>query len=175
MGIDCSNDYRASNWHLGYRKAKPNEHFAELIELHERHPLRIMKLFPKRLQRVLSNLRSETGTIESALVMIPLISLFLVTLQLIATVNFRNVDMTAVQNRASFQAVQQDVYPEDKVIYLNSGDLFSKLRLIVVKAERDLPQIFPGVSQLFGSTKMKSTGVAVYEESEECNGGYLVC
>ena len=175
MGIDCSNDYRVSNWHLGHRKTEFNEHFAELTKFHERHSLRSMKLFLKRLQRFPSYLHSETGSIESALVMIPLISLFLVTLQLIATVNFRNVDMTTVQNRASFQAVQQDVYPEDKVLYLISGDLFSKLRLIVVKAERDLPQIFPGVAQLFGSTKMKSTGVAVYEESEECNGGYLVC
>ena len=125
--------------------------------------------------KYLTWLKADSGNVESALVMIPLISLFLITLQLIATVNLRNVDMTSAQNRASFQAVQQKVFPEDQIITLKSGDFFSRLRLLVVRVEREIPQIFPGVSQLIGAKKIKTTGTSVYEESEDCSGGYLFC
>ena len=120
-------------------------------------------------------LRADSGNVEIALVMIPLISLFLITLQLIATVNLRNVDMTSAQNRASFQAVQQEVFPEDQLITLKSGDFFSRLRLLVVQVEREIPLIFPGVGQLIGAKKIKTTGTSVFEESEHCSGGYLFC
>ena len=126
-------------------------------------------------KKYLAWLREDSGNVESALVMIPLISLFLITLQLIATVNLKNVDMTSTQNRAGFQAVQQDVYPEDQLLTLNSGDFFSRLRLLIIRTERNMPQIFPGVSNLVGGKKIKTTGTAVYEESEECSGGYLLC
>ena len=60
-------------------------------------------------RRVINEIKDERGSVESALVMIPLITLFLITLQLIVTVNFRNLDLTTVQNRASAQATQQQV------------------------------------------------------------------
>ena len=120
-------------------------------------------------------IHSEAGNIESALVMIPLLSLFLVTLQLIATVNYRNVDMTATQNQASTQAIWQEINPDDQEIKLASGSPFEKLRLLIVKTEREIPQIFPGVSALFGGKKIRTTGTAVIEEPEQCWGGYVLC
>ena len=128
-----------------------------------------------RLRERLLAFRCESGSVESSLVLIPLLMLFLVTLQLIATVNLRNVDMAKNQNQASAKAVYQVVEPRDRIIDLNSGDLFSKLRLLVTHSERNLPEIFPGISSLIGGKKIKTNGLAVYEESEECAGGYLVC
>lgn len=121
------------------------------------------------------HLISDAGNVESALVMIPLISLFLITLQLIVTVNYRNLDMTVVQNSAAKQAVERDIHAEDSVINLDSFDSFSKLRLLIVRTERVIPQIFPGVNKLLGGKKLQSPGSAVIEEEPECNGGYLIC
>jgi len=120
-------------------------------------------------------LNSENGNIESSLVIVPLIALFLATLQLIATVNFRNVDMTATQNRASKQAVWQEINPTDQEIKLDSGSPFEKLRLLVVKTERNIPQIFPGVASLMGGKRIRTSGTAVIEEPEDCWGGYVLC
>ena len=120
-------------------------------------------------------LNSENGNIESSLVIVPLIALFLATLQLIATVNFRNVDMTATQNRASKQAVWQEINPTDQEIKLDSGSPFEKLRLLVVKTERNIPQIFPGIASLMGGKKIRTSGTSVIEETEDCWGGYVLC
>ena len=107
--------------------------------------------------------------------MIPLIALFLITLQLIVTVNYRNLDMTLSQNKASRQAIDQIIDSEDELVQLDSGDRFSNLRLLVVKTERLIPQIFPGVSSLIGGKRLKTSGSAIMEESPGCSGGYLIC
>jgi hypothetical protein len=127
------------------------------------------------LKKIIKRINAEAGTVESALVLIPLLVLFLATMQLIVTVNFRNLDMASTQNQASLQAVHQVIEPGDKLIELRSGDFFTKLRLLVIKSERNLPEIFPGINELLGGKKLRTTGVSVYEESEECSGGYLVC
>jgi superfamily II DNA helicase RecQ len=120
-------------------------------------------------------LHSEDGNVESALVIVPLIALFLATLQLIATVNLRNVEMTSTQNRASSQAIWQEINQNDQAIKLDSGSPFEKLRLLIVKSEREIPRIFPGISSLLGGKKIQVTGTAVIEESEQCWGGYVLC
>ena len=126
-------------------------------------------------RRVISVIKDESGSVESALVMIPLITLFLITLQLIVTVNFRNIDLTTVQNRASAQATQQQVLNEDRLIKLNSYDFFDQLRLLIVNKKREIPQIFPWVSQILGGKQLNLSGVAVFEEPEQCKGGYWLC
>jgi superfamily II DNA helicase RecQ len=120
-------------------------------------------------------LHSEDGNVESALVIVPLIALFLATLQLIATVNIRNVEMTSTQNRASSQAIWQEIKQNDQAIKLDSGNPFEKLRLLIVKSEQEIPRIFPGISSLLGGKKIQVTGTAVIEESEQCWGGYVLC
>ena len=128
-----------------------------------------------RLAKIIRYLKNDSGNVESVLVILPLLSLFLITLQLIATVNLRNVDMTTAQNRASYQATQSTSGQSHQMMELDSGDLFSKLRLLIVRVERDIPQIFPGLGNLLGGKTLSSSGVAVYEEREECSGGYLLC
>ena len=127
------------------------------------------------MKRFLKYLHSEDGNLESALVLIPLISLFLATLQLIATVNFRNVDMTVAQNQASELSVWQQINSTDNEVKLASGSPFEKLRLVIVNVERELPQIFPGINTLMGGRKIRTVGTAVIEEQEECWGGYALC
>jgi hypothetical protein len=127
------------------------------------------------LKRVKEYLTSDSGNVESALVMIPLIALFLITLQLIATVNYRNLDMTIAQNVAAKRAIELSPNSDDQIINLDSQDRYSKLRLLIVKAERVIPRIFPGVDSLLGGRKLRSIGSSVIEEEPECSGGYLIC
>ena len=124
---------------------------------------------------VLSVFKDESGSVESALVMIPLITLFLITLQLIVTVNFRNIDLTTVQNRASVQATQQQVLNEDRLVKISSYDIFDQLRLLIVSKRREVPQIFPWISKILGGKQLNLSGVAVFEEPERCKGGYWLC
>ena len=124
---------------------------------------------------VISVFKDESGSVESALVMIPLITLFLITLQLIVTVNFRNIDLTTVQNRASIQATQQQVLNEDRLVKISSYDIFDQLRLLIVSKRREVPQIFPWISKILGGKQLNLSGVAVFEEPERCKGGYWLC
>ena len=68
-----------------------------------------------------------------------------------------------------------DVKPNDLEIKLDSGSPYEKLRLLVVKFDRNLPEIFPGIASLMGTKKLRSVGTAVIEESESCWGGYVLC
>jgi hypothetical protein len=138
-------------------------------------PVNHLRRRRRTLAKFKTILNSEAGSIESGLVLIPLLALFLATLQLIATVNLRNVDLAVSQNQASRQAVLQVTQPDDELIELNSGDFFSRLRLLIVHTKRDLPNIFPGINSLMGGKTLQTSGIAVFEESEECVGGYLVC
>lgn len=127
------------------------------------------------MKKLFKYLNSEVGNVESALVIVPLIALFLATLQLIATVNFRNVDLTVAQNQASKQSVWQEIKPGDQEIKLDSGSSFEKLRLLVVQTEREIPQIFPGIASLMDGKKIRTSGTAIIEEPEDCWGGYALC
>ncbi len=167
MGLGGAYDHRFSDCNLVSSKTQLNHDFTELLRFHEWRPLKV-KGFWRRV-------KDESGNVESALVMIPLISLFLITLQLLATLNIRNVQLTTTQNQAKTQAINGQINPEDRVVELRSGDLYEKLRLLVVQKEVELPNIFPGLAQLFSGKKIISKGISVYEESESCSGGYALC
>ena len=125
--------------------------------------------------RILKRFNKESGNVESGLVIIPLLLLFLATIQLITTINFRNIDFANSQSEASIQSVHQVVESKNQLISLDSGDFRDRLRLLMVKTERDIPSIFPGLAQILNGRKLHTEGVAVFEESEDCSGGYLVC
>ena len=128
-----------------------------------------------KIAKLVNLVTDEDGNVESSLTIIPLLLLFLATIQIITTVNFRNIDFANTQSQASLQSVHQIVEPGDHLIPLESGRFGDELRLLVVKREREIPSIFPGLAQLLNGRKLKTEGAAVYEESEVCTGGYLVC
>ncbi|MFM8921564.1 MAG: hypothetical protein ACKOFV_02750 [Candidatus Nanopelagicaceae bacterium] len=128
-----------------------------------------------KVKEILKDFNKEDGNVESSLAIIPLLLLFLATLQLITVVNFRNIDFANVQSQASVKSVHQVVEPSDQLISLDSGGFRNKLRLLVSSNEREMPLIFPGIAQILNGKKLRTEGAAVFEESEECSGGYLVC
>ena len=107
---------------------------------------------------------SERGSAESAMVLIPLLFLFLCGAQLTSTVFIRNFELAKVQSEASTRAISNKLLSSDSIIEVDTPDRFQKLRLLVVKKQRNLPIIVPGLATFFGgSLKSEVTGISVME------------
>lgn len=107
----------------------------------------------------------QEGVVESTLVVIPLMVLFLIAVELIVAVNYRNLDLTYAQSAASSEAISGVVANSDEVISLTSTNSFDELRLVVAHRRRLLPRLLPTLP-FFGSEPTLSTavsGVAVME------------
>ena len=107
---------------------------------------------------------SERGSAESAMVLIPLLFLFLCGAQLTSTVFIRNFEFAKVQSEASTRSISNELQSSDSVIEIDTPDRFQKLRLLVVRKQRDLPIMVPGLASfLGGSLKSEVTGISVME------------
>lgn len=107
---------------------------------------------------------SERGSAESAMVLIPLLFLFLCGAQLTSTVFIRNFELAKVQSEALTRAISNELRSGDSVIEVDTPDRFQKLRLLVVRKQRDLPIIVPGLASFFGgSLQSEVTGISVME------------
>ena len=143
------------------------------------HPLRRKKLIkmkpsPQRKKLTVSLRRKrrsnaevllgEDGNVESAMVLIPLLILFLIAFELIIATNLRNSDVALAQGEASRRAINGHIYESDEVVRLSSPDRFAHIRLLITHRRTTLPQIVPGLIALMGgspSTDVK--GVAIME------------
>jgi hypothetical protein len=107
---------------------------------------------------------SERGSVESAMVLIPLLFLFLCGAQLTSTIFIRNFELAKVQSEASTRAISNDLRSDDSIIQVTTPDRFHDLRILVVRKQRELPIIVPGLASIFGgSLKSEVIGVAVME------------
>lgn len=109
---------------------------------------------------------SERGSAESAMVLIPLLFLFLCGAQLTSTVFIRNFELAQVQSEASTRAIANELRTGDSIIEVDTPNRFEKVRLLVVRRQRDLPVIVPGLASFFdGSLTSEVTGVSVIEDA----------
>lgn len=112
--------------------------------------------------------RNQEGVVESSLVMVPLIALFLITVELIVAVNYRNLDQTYAQSAASSEAISQVLPSSDEIISFSSPHSYDDLRLVVSHRTRSLPRLISGIP-FFGTSGSESTdvaGVAVMERRQ---------
>ncbi len=108
--------------------------------------------------------KDERGNVESSMVLIPLLILFLIGIELIVATNLRNSDAALAQGEASARAISGQILPSDEVIELDSSDRFAHIRLLITRRRSTLPQIVPGLIALMGgspSTDVK--GIAIME------------
>ena len=109
-------------------------------------------------------LKSERGSAESAMVLIPLLFLFLCGAQLTSTVFIRNMEMARAQSDASSRAIADDIHPSDRIVNVDTGNRFTTIRLLVTEKRRDLPILIPGLAPLFGGAlRSEVRGVSVIE------------
>jgi len=102
----------------------------------------------------------EEGVVESTLVIIPLIILFLTSAALIVAVNYRNLDLAYVQTDATSAAITSAASSADEVVSFSSAGGF---RLLVTHRRRTLPNLIPHLSFLGGTRSIDVTGLAVME------------
>jgi len=104
----------------------------------------------------------EDGNVESALVLIPLLILFLTGAQIIAAANMRNADLAIAQGDAAARAISHEFLPRDQIIEV--GGRIEKIRLLVTHRSQTLPQLVPGLFAIMGGNPVTDVvGIAVIE------------
>jgi hypothetical protein len=88
-------------------------------------------------------LRNERGSVESALVVIPLMTLFLISFQLVLTINNRNIDAAYAQSSATHSSITGRFESGDRVVNWNSADSSHDLRAVVSTRNQNLPNLVP--------------------------------
>jgi hypothetical protein len=113
-------------------------------------------------KRALQDLQKECGNVESALVLIPMLILFLISAQLIVATNIRNTEMALAQGDASVRAISHQYQPGDEVIEVGGG--IQKIQVLITHRTHILPQIVPGlVALMSGNPATDVVGIAVIE------------
>jgi len=112
--------------------------------------------------KYLKFLQKEDGNVESALVLIPMLILFLIGVQLIVATNIRNTEMALAQGDASARAISHKYQLGDEV--LEVGGRIQKIQVLVTHRTHMLPQIVPGLVALMGGNPVSDVvGIAVIE------------
>lgn len=107
-------------------------------------------------------LASDCGNIESSMVLIPLLLLFLIGIQIIIATNIRNSDLALAQGDATKRAISQEFQSGDEIIEIGGG--IQKIRVLITHRSNRLPQIVPGLLSFFGGNPVTDViGVAVLE------------
>lgn len=111
-------------------------------------------------------LRREDGNVESALVLIPMLFLFLIGAQIIAATNLRNADLAMAQGDAANRAISQEFYTDDQVVEIGGG--IEKIRVLITHRSHTILQLVPGLIEIFGDTpKTQVVGISVIEPVNE--------
>jgi hypothetical protein len=120
---------------------------------------KIVKLVKMKIFRYLQR---DDGNVESALVLIPMLILFLIGVQLIVATNIRNTEMALAQGEASARAISHQYQVGDEV--LEVGGRIEKIQVLITHRNHTLPQIVPGLVALMGGNPVSDVvGIAVIE------------
>jgi hypothetical protein len=119
---------------------------------------------------VFSRLRAhwlrEDGNVESALVLIPVLFLFLIGAQIIAATNLRNADLAMAQGDAAERAISQQFHADDEVLEIGGG--IEKIRVLITHRSHSVLQLVPGLIEIFGGApKTQVVGISVIEPINE--------
>jgi hypothetical protein len=112
--------------------------------------------------RIMRTVRQEDGNVESALVLIPMLILFLMGVQLIVATNIRNTDLALAQGDASARAISHQFRTGDEIV--DVGGRIQKIQVLISHRTSTLPQLVPGLVSLMGGNPATDVvGIAVIE------------
>jgi hypothetical protein len=124
-------------------------------------------IFSEAFQRIWHFIRNERGNVESSLVLIPLLTLFLITTQLTIAIHARNMSSVTAQDSASVEGVSGNFSPSDTFIHINSPDPDQNLDLVVSHRSGVLLRLVPGLSEIMhGKPVTDVSGIAVIENRQ---------
>ncbi len=111
-------------------------------------------------------LSHEDGNVESALVLIPMLFLFLIGAQVISTTNLRNADLAMAQGEAAERAISQEFHGDDEIVEIGGG--VEKIRVLITHRSHSVLQLVPGLIEIFGGApKTQVVGISVIEPINE--------
>ena len=114
--------------------------------------------------RAVKGVQDESGSVESAFVLIPLLILFLVTMQIGVAINFRNIDRTFAQSEASERAISGQFTSADRVMEVNPFGTFNTLGILITRKVSSIPILIPFVGSFINrGHHSEVTGIAVLE------------
>lgn len=112
--------------------------------------------------RLRTHAAREDGNVESALVIIPLLILFLIGVQVIAATNLRNADLAMAQGDAAARAISHQIYADAEIVEI--GGRIEKIRVLVTHRSHTIPQLVPGLIELMGGVPATDVvGISVIE------------
>ena len=114
------------------------------------------------LQKILIALRSERGSAEAAMVLIPLSILFLIGAQLALTAHSRNIESNQAQNDASVRGISGVFNGSDRFLHMESSGDGQNLDLLITQREKSLISLIPTFSLLHGRM-ISVQGIAIVE------------
>ena len=98
--------------------------------------------------------------------LIPLLFLFIVTIQLILTIGIRDADSLAAAIEASTRAISGNFSQSDIEQKLTSADHFSNLSMLITMHSRKIPELVLGLAALLGrELETDARGIAVIENT----------
>ncbi len=116
------------------------------------------------IRRAVKGTQNENGSVESALVLIPLLILFLLTMQIGVAINFRNLDRAFAQSEASERAISGQYLSTDQLIEINPIGLFNTFGMLLSKKETTIPIFIPYFGKILSQARRTDvTGIAVIE------------
>lgn len=137
--------------------------FAKAVEMRDFFT-QLKNLKQRKILETHTFIRAEDGNVESSLVLIPLLILFLICMELIIATNLRNGDFAIAQGDASRRAISGEIHSTDEVIELNSPDPFAHIRVLISHRRIGLPQLVPGLIALMGGAPtIDVKGAAIME------------
>jgi hypothetical protein len=120
-----------------------------------------MRIFSNK-DRLFRLIAKEEGNVESALVLIPMLVLFLIGIQIIVATNIRNADLALAQGDAAARAISHNFQSGDEL--LEVGGRIEKINVLVTHRSHTLPQLVPGLVDLLGGAPATDVvGIAVVE------------
>lgn len=108
--------------------------------------------------------KSDRGSLESSLVLVPLLTLFLIASQISLAVHGRNMEKIAAQDGASSRAISGQFVDSDTYLHIYSPDSHQNLDLIIAHKRKPLLSLialpFTGSSE---KSAIEVSGIAIVE------------
>lgn len=103
---------------------------------------------------------------ESSLVLIPLLTLFLITTQISIVIHGRNMEKIHAQDVASRGALDGRFSADDTFVHINSPDPNQNLDLVITRKRKAIAKIVPGLSSILSREAITDVaGIAVIENT----------
>lgn len=116
------------------------------------------------MKRLLVVLRSTRGSAESAMVLLPVLILFLIGMQISIAVHDRNIQKISAQDEASKRAISGSFEYGDEFVHIESSGDGQSLDLVIVRKEKNLIDLIPKfITGVSSAKSIAVEGFAVVE------------